>query len=411
MGQKISQPSTIPARDLAGNSRILQRAAVNTTEPAGVPPIVHEVLHSPGQPLDDSTRSFMESRFGQDLDGIRPRPPAINFQGNNLAIDTPSSQWEHEADQTADQVMQRSPSSEVLHDFSGVHIHTDSRAAESAEAVNALAYAVGPHIVFGPGQYAPHATSGKRLLAHELTHVIQQTSGLAASGLYRVRKSDCSADCMMPDSPGAGAASAWQLTLAVDREAPSVLTALKTGNVGHTWVKLSDNAGERFSYGFWPQTGFNSKKPFSSVPGCVHHPDTAHEPPRAVEYREVKYDLKKPEYDKAIAHAQQVCSAEPDYNLITYNCTSFAIDVTKAAGASPPASTTLAVHNPNALATGMEKNRGEGHPGLGALLGGLGGAALGAGIGSLLGPVGALVGGLIGGIGGLIGGLLIGDVV
>jgi len=63
------------------------------------------------------------------------------------------------------------------HDFSHVRVHTDAKAAESAHAVNALAYTVGRDAVFGAGQFAPGTTNGKRLLAHELTHVMQQ-SGL-----------------------------------------------------------------------------------------------------------------------------------------------------------------------------------------------------------------------------------------
>lgn len=58
-------------------------------------------------------------------------------------------------------------------DFSHVRVHTDSRAAESARQVDALAYTVGPHVVFGAGRFAPETQPGRRLLAHELTHVIQ----------------------------------------------------------------------------------------------------------------------------------------------------------------------------------------------------------------------------------------------
>lgn len=85
---------------------------------------IHEVLHSHGQPLDSATRVFMESRFG--------------------------------------------------HDFSQVRVHTDARAAESAQGVGALAYTVGRDMVFGSGQYAPRTITGSRLLAHELTHTLQQ---------------------------------------------------------------------------------------------------------------------------------------------------------------------------------------------------------------------------------------------
>ncbi len=105
----------------------LQRVAISAAPAHSVPPIVHDVLRSPGQSLDSGTRSFMESRFG--------------------------------------------------HDFSGVRIHTDGQAAASARAVNALAYTVGRDVVFGSGQYLPGTMAGKRLLAHELTHVVQQGRG------------------------------------------------------------------------------------------------------------------------------------------------------------------------------------------------------------------------------------------
>lgn len=103
---------------------VLQRHASSGTEPASVPPIVHEVLRAPGQPLDRATRDFMEPRFG--------------------------------------------------HDFSNVRVHTDAKAAESARAVNALAYTVGHNVAFRAGVYAPATSAGQRLLAHELAHVVQQ---------------------------------------------------------------------------------------------------------------------------------------------------------------------------------------------------------------------------------------------
>jgi hypothetical protein len=68
------------------------------------------------------------------------------------------------------------------HDFSRVRVHTDARAAESARAVNALAYAVGRDVVFGAGRYAPGTTEGDRLLAHELTHVVQQSEAAPVAG-------------------------------------------------------------------------------------------------------------------------------------------------------------------------------------------------------------------------------------
>jgi len=60
------------------------------------------------------------------------------------------------------------------HDFGRVRVHTDARAAESTRAVNALAYTVSGDIVFGAGQYVPGTGAGRRVIAHELTHTIQQ---------------------------------------------------------------------------------------------------------------------------------------------------------------------------------------------------------------------------------------------
>ena len=88
------------------------------------PPIVHDVLRGPGQPLDAATRAFFEPRFG--------------------------------------------------HDFSKVRIHTGLQAERSAQAVNSFAYTVGRDIVFAAECYAPSTYVGTRLLAHELTHVMQQ---------------------------------------------------------------------------------------------------------------------------------------------------------------------------------------------------------------------------------------------
>jgi hypothetical protein len=63
------------------------------------------------------------------------------------------------------------------HDFSSVRIHTDAQAGQSAQEMGASAYAVGSDIVFGEGQYAPGSLETDRLLAHELTHVVQQAQG------------------------------------------------------------------------------------------------------------------------------------------------------------------------------------------------------------------------------------------
>ena len=84
-------------------------------------------------------------------------------------------------------------------DFSQVRVHSDSRAAESATAVNALAYTVGSDVVFGPGQYTPETPPGRHLLAHELTHVVQQARG--ALGTDAESKAQRSADLVSRGHP------------------------------------------------------------------------------------------------------------------------------------------------------------------------------------------------------------------
>jgi hypothetical protein len=105
----------------------LQTRRVQGSDPGHgtAPPSVDAVLRSSGQPLDPATRSFMEPRFG--------------------------------------------------HDFSQVRVHTGTAAEESARDVNAHAYTVGHDVVFGAGRFAPESHAGRQLLAHELTHVVQQS--------------------------------------------------------------------------------------------------------------------------------------------------------------------------------------------------------------------------------------------
>lgn len=118
----------------------LQRLAASSGGPRVAPPIVHDVLRSPGQPLDPKTRAIFEPHFG--------------------------------------------------HDFGKVQVHTDSRAAESARAVEARAFTVGRNIVFGSGQFAPSSGEGQRLLAHELTHVIQQNANSISTAPLQIGASD-----------------------------------------------------------------------------------------------------------------------------------------------------------------------------------------------------------------------------
>jgi outer membrane protein OmpA-like peptidoglycan-associated protein len=116
-------------QDGEAGGAVRRRAAADAPSgqaPAGTDAVRAVVSSGGGRPLDPGTRAFFEARFGRDLGGVR--------------------------------------------------VHTGAAADRSARAVNALAYAVGRDVVFRDGQYAPHATDGKRLLAHELAHTLQQSS-------------------------------------------------------------------------------------------------------------------------------------------------------------------------------------------------------------------------------------------
>ena len=156
---------------------------------AEVPPVVHEVLRSPGQTLEPATRAFMESRFGHDFRQVPVAPPSADRVV--APSDHPSEQ---QADRLAAAVARADAPSAGLprtrgFDFGDVRVHTDSRAAESADSLNARAYTVGQHVVFGAGEYSPASAAGRRLLAHELTHVVQQRAD-AASSVARVQRQD-----------------------------------------------------------------------------------------------------------------------------------------------------------------------------------------------------------------------------
>ncbi|MGE3154215.1 MAG: DUF4157 domain-containing protein [Nitrospiraceae bacterium] len=155
--QVMRMPDTEATRPCGeGGSPIVQRRA--TSGGTGVmeaPSIVHDVLNSSGQPLDASIRAFFGSRFG--------------------------------------------------HDFSRVRVHADGKADKSARAVNAHAYTVGPNIVFGARQFSHETREGRRLLAHELAHVVQQSGSeplLRDRGGSRSRPSLLSTPCIQRDGMG-----------------------------------------------------------------------------------------------------------------------------------------------------------------------------------------------------------------
>jgi hypothetical protein len=131
----------------------------------------------------------MEPRFNHNFSQIHVQEVFSQAKSSGLTVAPTNDQFEQEAENQARRIM-IPPKNSLNHqpidrgyDFSQVRIHSDIKAAESAKMVNALAYAVGHDIVFGEGQYAPHSTPGRRLLAHELTHVVQQKG--SAQSIWR----------------------------------------------------------------------------------------------------------------------------------------------------------------------------------------------------------------------------------
>jgi hypothetical protein len=172
------------------NSQLGSRGSqLETGNSAGVPSIVHQVLRSSGRPLDSATRAFFEPRFG--------------------------------------------------YDFSRVRVHSDNHAAESAQAVNALAYTVGRNVVFAAGQYAPGSTGGKGLLAHELAHVVQQNDNLARKERLTIgsehdpaeREADAVAVAILNDQPAS--VSAPHTNSVVQRQVPTATTYGVTPTSSH----------------------------------------------------------------------------------------------------------------------------------------------------------------------------------
>jgi hypothetical protein len=112
------------APEVRGHHEAIRETSRITSD---APEIVHDALGSSYRQLSRDTRALMESRLG--------------------------------------------------HDFSRVRVHTGETAASAAEAIGTNAFTSGNHIVFGPGRFAPDTSEGRRLLAHELTHTVQQGAG------------------------------------------------------------------------------------------------------------------------------------------------------------------------------------------------------------------------------------------
>ena len=192
----------------------MKRLAVQSLSSGGnvsleAPPIVEDVLASPGQPLAESARKALEPSFDHDFSLVRVHDDrkaaesasAVNAPAYTVGREivygagqpgTEASQpIVHEAlpspGQPLDQATRGFMEPRFQADFSNVRVHTDSTAADSAKAVNALAYTVADHIIFASGRYSPKEGAGRRLLAHELAHG-RQHAGTTAINPDRLQR-------------------------------------------------------------------------------------------------------------------------------------------------------------------------------------------------------------------------------
>jgi hypothetical protein len=178
-----------------GGGSQLQRSAISPDFSVSAPTNMNATLAAPGQQLDGSTRALMETQFGRLGNLPGRRRVGAQFSGTGLSIGAPDDQFERDADRVAAEISRRPTKAGVpphqsfpRYDFSRVRVHTDGLAADSARSVNALAFTMGQHIVFGARQYAPDTTAGRELLAHELTHVVQQQNAVGAPAEVVQRK-------------------------------------------------------------------------------------------------------------------------------------------------------------------------------------------------------------------------------
>jgi hypothetical protein len=275
-------------------------------------------------------------------------------------------------------------------DFSSIKIHTDAKANSLNRSIQARAFTTGQDIFFRQGEYNPSSSQGQELLAHELTHTVQQ--GSAPQTNKQVQRQPVSTiqreETTAPTEDKTKEKPAI-LKIHSDIEAESMgLQELKGGEVGHSWVSLHwkdpkavpDDVNAKHKpflqkgadpFGFWPrmfqdydpvlnewQSATNrvgySSNPFKSyVPGQMLHPDIMHQP-KATQI----YDITRTQADQVINYAESKRGAQ--YSVFFYNCTTFAKEAVKAAGLNPPNASSLGICYPNALYDSIKKNHEKG---------------------------------------------------
>lgn len=239
-------------------------------------------------------------------------------------------------------------------DFSDVRIHVGSEAA----AIGALAFTVGTDLYFAPGQYQPHTQTGRELIGHELTHVVQQREGRVGNpfgaGIAVVHDEELEAEA---DRHGRAAAQAKLTALPRDfGRARSAQRASREGGAseyqlvvgaylhdsaqpealaGHSFVAIEGPSGERRAFGFSP-AHYGSYDPHRDlgrlkmgVEGVVHDDAGAFDKP-GVKTR--AYAVTRDQADAALAKVSEYQSGRYRYSADRRQCATFVADVMNAAG-------------------------------------------------------------------------------
>jgi hypothetical protein len=306
-------------------------------------------------------------------------------------------------------------------DFSDVRVHTGSEADQLNVDVQARAFTTGKDVFFRSGTYTPESTAGKELLAHELTHVVQQSDSSTTGPdhitspndavereaanvaeavvsrqvdeeeelamarqvdeeeelamarqvdeeeelamarqvdeeeeLAMARQVDEEEELAMARQVDEEATNPnIEITIAADKDAewwtPEWYSELE---VGHSWIDIKMPDQSEDSYGFWPVDVFNPKRPWRDVPGEVHNPDTEH-PPTALLTEKITAE----QLMNGLKYAASKATAM--YNLLMFNCTTFAREMfEKATGKSAP-SGGLLIDDPNDLHDSIEEQNKE----------------------------------------------------
>jgi hypothetical protein len=147
----------------------------------------------------------------------------------------------------------------------------------------------------------------------------------------------CASDsaCTTADVVAQGTSTSWAMVLKLDLEADSAgdVNAMES-NVGHAYVEFQESNGTRWTFGFYPGPGPRPDPMFRrTATGCVVHPDTIHA--SCVDHSQV-YTVTQAQYQRALSWAQQACQGTPAYDILSYNCTTFARDLLSQADISLP---------------------------------------------------------------------------